>query len=48
MNHRIITISREFDSGGRTTGKKTAECLESPCYDDESRPVLGNSAKHYF
>ncbi|MDO5021519.1 MAG: cytidylate kinase-like family protein [Lachnospiraceae bacterium] len=35
MNNRIITISREFGSGGRTIGKKTAEKLGLPCYDAE-------------
>ena len=35
MKHRIITISREFGSGGRTIGKKTAEQLGRPCYDSE-------------
>jgi cytidylate kinase len=33
MKNRIITISREFGSGGRTIGRKTAEKLEIPCYD---------------
>ena len=35
MKNRIITISREFGSGGRTIGKKTAEVLGIPCYDSE-------------
>ena len=35
MKNRIITISREFGSGGRTIGKKTAEALGIPCYDHE-------------
>lgn len=35
MNNRIITISREFGSGGRTIGKKAAERLGIPCYDSE-------------
>ena len=35
MKNRIITISREFGSGGRTIGKKTAEALGLPCYDRE-------------
>ena len=34
MNH-IITVSREFGSGGRTVGKKVAEQLSIPCYDSE-------------
>lgn len=35
MKNRIITISREFGSGGRTVGKKVAEELNIPCYDSE-------------
>lgn len=35
MKNRIITISREFGSGGRTIGKKVAEKLNIPCYDNE-------------
>lgn len=35
MKNRVITISREFGSGGRTIGKKTAEKLGIPCYDNE-------------
>ena len=32
---KIVTISREFGSGGRTVGKKAAEILGVPCYDSE-------------
>jgi len=35
MSNRIITISREFGSGGRTVGKQAAEKLSIPCYDSE-------------
>ncbi|MGN1147195.1 MAG: AAA family ATPase [Lachnospiraceae bacterium] len=35
MKNRIITISREFGSGGRTIGKETAAKLGIPCYDQE-------------
>ena len=35
MFNRVITISREFGSGGRTIGKKVAEKLGVPCYDAE-------------
>ena len=35
MKTRIITISREFGSGGRTVGKQTAKLLGIPCYDQE-------------
>ena len=33
MKNRVITISREFGSGGRTIGKRVAEKLGIPCYD---------------
>lgn len=35
MSSRIITISREFGSGGRTIGKAAAQRLKIPCYDQE-------------
>ncbi|MGM9941745.1 MAG: AAA family ATPase [Bulleidia sp.] len=35
MKNRVITISREFGSGGRTIGKTVAEHLGIPCYDSE-------------
>ena len=35
MEHRIITISREFGSGGRTIGRELAARLGIPCYDAE-------------
>jgi cytidylate kinase len=35
MKNRVITISREFGSGGRTIGKKVAQELGIPCYDSE-------------
>lgn len=35
MKKRILTISREFGSGGRTIGKQLAEKLGIPCYDKE-------------
>lgn len=35
MRNRIITISREFGSGGRTIGKEAAAKLGIPCYDQE-------------
>ena len=33
--NRIITISREFGSGGRELGKRLADALGIPCYDHE-------------
>ena len=35
MEKKIITISREFGSGGRTMGRKIAERLGIPFYDKE-------------
>ena len=35
MNNRIVTISREFGSGGRTIWKKVTEKPGIPCYDAE-------------
>ncbi len=34
-NNRIVTISRQFGSGGRTVGKQLAVRLGIPCYDQE-------------
>ena len=33
MSKQIITISREFGSGGRSVGKRVAELLDIPYYD---------------
>lgn len=35
MSNRIVTISRQFGSGGRTVGRRLAEKLGIPCYDHE-------------
>ena len=35
MVHRILTVSRQFGSGGRTIGRTAAEKLGIPCYDHE-------------
>lgn len=35
MEKKIITISREFGSGGRTVGRQVAEKLGIPFYDEE-------------
>ena len=32
---KIITISREFSSGGRELGKRLADALSIPCYDHQ-------------
>ena len=33
MTNKVITISRQFGSGGRTIGKAVAERLGIPYYD---------------
>lgn len=35
MKNRIITISRQFGSGGRTIGKRAAQKLGISCYDQQ-------------
>ena len=35
MSKRIITISREFGSGGRSVGHRVAQLLDVPYYDKE-------------
>lgn len=35
MSYKIITVSRQFGSGGRTIGKELADKLGIPCYDAE-------------
>ena len=35
MQKKIITISRQYGSGGRYIGKKLSEKLGIPCYDDK-------------
>ena len=50
MKHRIIAISRQFGSGGRTIGKECAAKLGIACYDQELIEMLseksGFSASH--
>ena len=41
---RIITISREFGSGGRELGKRLSEALGIPCYDHQ---IIEMVAKEY-
>lgn len=36
----IITISREFGSGGRELGKRLSEALEIPCFDKEIIEII--------
>lgn len=51
MGNRVITISREFGSGGRTIGREVAARLGIPCYDSELiEKIAGESklAKEYI
>ncbi len=44
MKHRIIAISRQFGSGGRTVGKALAAKLGIPCYDQELITMLAEKS----
>ena len=46
MKNRVITISREFGSGGRTIGKAVAEQLGIPCYDNEILQEIASSCQN--
>ena len=43
---KIITISREFGSGGRELGKRLADRMNIPCYDHEIIDMVAE--KHGF
>ena len=48
---RIITISREFGSGGRELGKRLADALGVPCYDQQIIDMIAqkkNLDKNYI
>lgn len=36
----IITVDREFGSGGRELGKRLSDALNIPCYDDEIIEII--------
>ena len=50
MNYKVIAISRQFGSGGRTVGRELAKKLGVPCYDHELIEMIakksGFSAGH--
>lgn len=51
MKNRVITISRQFGSGGRTIGRQAAAKLAIPCYDQELIEKLSEKsgfAKEYI
>ncbi len=48
--NRIISVSREFGSGGRELGKRLAEALGVPCYDRAIIDMIAeqeNMDRHY-
>lgn len=44
MQYRVIAISREFGSGGRTIGREVAGRLGIPCYDHEMIELLSEKS----
>ncbi|MCL2365999.1 MAG: cytidylate kinase-like family protein [Oscillospiraceae bacterium] len=44
MEKFLLTISREYGSGGRIVGKKLAQDLEIPFYDDEIRTLTAQKS----
>lgn len=42
---KIITVSREFGSGGRELGKRLAEALHIPCYDQQVVAMVAEKEK---
>ena len=42
--NKVITISREFGSGGRELGERLADALQIPCYDYE---IIEMIAEHH-
>ncbi|MGN0564808.1 MAG: AAA family ATPase [Candidatus Heritagella sp.] len=51
MSNRIITISRQFGSGGRTIGKQLSAKLGIPCYDSQLLEKIADQsgfAKEYI
>ena len=42
---KIITISREFGSGGRELGKRLSEALGIPCYDQQIIELVAEKEK---
>ncbi len=41
----IVTIDREFGSGGRELGKRLSDALGIPCYDDEIIEMVTKECK---
>ena len=45
INMKIITVSREFGSGGRELGKRLAEHFGIPCYDQQIIEMVAEKEK---
>ena len=45
MDHTIITIGRQFGSGGRDVGEKVAEYFNIPFYDKELVELAAQKSK---
>jgi len=46
--HKIVTISREFGSGGRELGKRLAEELGIPCYDHQIIEMIAKEKSPFW
>ena len=44
MKNRVITISRQLGSGGRTVGRELSKKLGIPCYDQEIISMLAGES----
>lgn len=44
MKNRVITISRQLGSGGRTIGRELSKKLDIPCYDQEIISMLAGES----
>ena len=44
MKNKVITISRQLGSGGRTIGRELAKRLNIPCYDQEIIEMLAKES----
>ena len=44
MQKKIVTISRQYGSGGRYIGKKLSEKLGIPCYDEKLIDMVAKRA----
>ena len=45
MQKKIVTISRQYGSGGRYIGKKLSEKLGIPCYDEKLIDMVAKESR---